>query len=455
MSTPRGTARSDGPAYATIIEADPNPPPAPLREESYQWIGADEVTIDRYTSQAFHDLEAEHLWPSTWQMACRTEHIPQPGDYVVYEVCDLSLIVIRTGSDEIKAYHNSCLHRGTTLAEGTGNLAVFRCPFHGFSWGIDGALRAVPASWDFPHLDQETFCLPEAPVAVWEGFVMVNPDGSAPPFEHYAAPLSDHFAHFPLTDRYVAHHVCQVVDANWKVTQEAFMEGYHVSTTHPHTIRFANDFECAYDVFGSNVSRLVQALAVPASHLVGKVTQHEMADVIQRMLPRAERREVPDDVEARPWLAEGFRAAFSRQWGCDLSGVSEAEMLDSIQYFLFPNFFPWAGYAIPIAYRFRPWGHDPARSLMEIMVLHPIPDDGGHETAEPFWLEPGQSWTEAPGFEALGMVIDQDMDNLPRIQRGLRAARHRSVTLSDYQEIRLRHFHHRLDEIISSPTPAN
>lgn len=449
MTTPRGSARSSGPAYQSIVEADTIPPPSPLLEESYEWIEADEVDVARYTSQTFHDLEAEHLWPSSWQMACRLEHLPEVGSHLVYEICDQSIIVVRVGVDEIKAFHNSCLHRGTTLVEGSGKVAFFKCPFHGFAWSLDGTFRGMPAPWDFPHVDGPDFCLPEAAVAIWGGFVMVNPDRSAPPFEQYAAPLTEHFAPYPLDDRYIAHHACQVVDANWKTTQEAFMEGYHVSTTHPHTIRFANDFDCSYDVFGPNVSRLVQPLALPANHLIGQVPQEELAGVIQRMLPKEDRREVPDGVDARAWLAERFRDSLGRRWRHDLTTASETEMLDSLQYFVFPNFFPWAGYALPITYRFRPWGNDPNRSLMEIMLLHPIPADGVFETAEPHHLEPGETWANAPGFEQLGMVIDQDMANLPRIQRGLRAASHTSITLSDYQEIRLRHFHRRLDEVLA------
>ena len=449
MATPRGSARSSGPSYRSIVDGDEIAPPSPLLDESYHWIDADEIDVARYTSQAFHDLEATYLWPSSWQMACRLEHLPEVGSHVVYEVCDQSIIVVRVGLAEVKAFHNSCLHRGTTLVEGQGKVAFFRCPFHGFAWSLDGTFRGMPASWDFPHVDGPDFCLPEAAVAIWGGFVMVNPDRSAPPFEQYAAPLTEHFAPYPLDDRYVAHHACQVVDANWKTTQEAFMEGYHVSTTHPHTIRFANDFDCAYDVFGPNVSRLVQPLALPANHLIGQVPQEELAGVIQRMLPAEDRREVPDDVEARAWLAERFRHSLGRRWRHDLTGASDAEMLDSLQYFLFPNFFPWAGYALPITYRFRPWENDPNRSLMEIMLLYPIPSDGEYETAEPHHLEPGETWSNAPGFEQLGMVIDQDMDNLPRIQRGLRAANHSSITLSDYQEIRLRHFHRRLDDVLA------
>ncbi len=448
MSIKRGEARSEGPSYQSVIASDRINAPAPLRESGYEWLDADELDLARYSSEAFQRLEYEKLWPATWQMACRLEHIPEIGDFYEYTIGELSIIVLRTSVDEVRAYHNSCLHRGTALVEGTGHVNVLKCPFHGFSWNLDGTFRGMPAAWDFPHVDADNFCLPEASVALWGGFVMVNPDGEAPPFEAYSAPLTEHFLPYPLEDRYVAYHACQVVEANWKTTQEAFLEGYHVSTTHPHTVRFANDFDCAYDIFGENVSRLVQALALPATNLVDKVSQAEMAATIQKMLPPEDRESVPDDVNARAWLAERFRYSLGRQWDCDLQQTSEAEILDSIQYLLFPNFAPWGGYAIPIAYRFRPWDHDPNRSLMEIMLLHPIPQSGEFEAAQPFWLAPGQSWSEAPGFAGLGIVIDQDMENLPKVQKGLRAAQHKYATLSDYQEIRLRHFHRRLDEVL-------
>ena len=95
----------------------------------------------------------------------------------------------------------------------------------------------------------------------------------------------------------MAFHTFQVVDANWKTTQEAFLEGYHVSNTHQHTLRFANDFYARYDVFGENVSPVVSALALPVTHLIGQVPQAELAGVIQKMLPREDRHPIPDDSE--------------------------------------------------------------------------------------------------------------------------------------------------------------
>ena len=444
----RGEARSPGTDYLTVVAEDPVAPPGQLTDVSYEWVDADQVTIDRYVSQEIHDLEAERLWPHVWQMACRLEHIPNVGDHLVYDICDMSYIIVRVDDEQVRAYANSCLHRGTTLVDGEGNAAFFRCPFHGFAWNLDGSFRGMPASWDFPHVDDKDFCLPEAQVALWGGFVMINPDPDAPSFDEYSGSLDEHFTPYPLDNRYVAFHTAQVVDANWKTTQEAFLEGYHVSTTHGHTLRFANDFDCKYDVFGENVSRLVQAIALPATHLIGQVPQAELAGIIQKMLPKEDRRPVPDDVAARPWLAERFRESLSRRWRTDLSRASEAEMLDSIQYFLFPNFAPWGGYALPIVYRFRPFENDPNRSILEMQLLYPIPDDGEYTTAEPYWLEPGETWTRSPGFEALGMVIDQDMENLPKVQKGLRAARHDHLVLSDYQEVRIRHFHRRLDETL-------
>lgn len=443
-----GVSRSSGRSYQAVLAGDPTAPPSALRAVAEPFETVSPIDVGRYVSSEFAALERERLWSDVWQFACRLEHIPNVGDHVLYEVGDVSLIVVRSAADTIKAFHNSCLHRGTTLVDRAGTTALFKCPFHGFAWSIDGTFRSMPAAWDFEHVDRSSLCLPEAAVASWGGFVFVHPGPEPEPFESFAAPLIEHFAQHPLDGRYVAHHAAQVVDANWKTTQEAFMEGYHIATTHPHTVRFANDFDIQYDTFGPNVSRLMQAIGVPATALAGTVPPVEIARTVQKMLPAEDRRPVPDELDVdgvRAFLGEVFRSSLSRQWHTDLSGASEAELLDSVEYFLFPNFSPWIGYSVPIAYRFRPWGEDPNRCLMEIMLLHPIPDDGVFETAAEHRLEPGESWTHAPGFELLGLVIDQDMANLPKVQKGLRAARHRELITAGYQEVRLRHFHHRLD----------
>ena len=97
-------------------------------------------------------------------MACRLEEIQEVGDHIIYEVADESVIVVRTGSatHDITAYINSCLHRGTQLRTEGGNLHRFRCPFHGFTWDLQGDLVHIPNSWDFPDIVPKDFCLPTA-----------------------------------------------------------------------------------------------------------------------------------------------------------------------------------------------------------------------------------------------------------------------------------------------------
>lgn len=449
----RGAARSPGPSYQSVILGDPVQGPGSLRVERFEWPGDAPLDPDRYTSREFAALEAERLWPNVWQMACRREHLPEVGSYVTYEVADVGLIVVRTGPEEIRAFHNSCLHRGTTLAEGEGRISQLRCPFHAWTWDLDGTLRGRPAEWDFPEWPAEALRLPEAAVATWGGFVFVHPAQTpslvTEPFEQFSAPLAEHFAEHPLDDRYVFAHAARIIDANWKATLEAFLETYHVAATHPQAARFANDCDAQYDTLSPNLTRMLEAVGVPITALAGKVSEQQIADRAQHALPREFWREVPEDVRARTFLAERYREGLSATWGTDLSGASEAELLDADQYHLFPNFFPWLGYYLPIAYRFRPWGDDPGQSLMEIMLLHPRPDDGSPvETAPMVLLEPGESWTKVPGFERLGMLLDQDVDNLVRVQRGLRFRGSRELAVADYQEIRIRHYHRRLDQAL-------
>ena len=160
----QGEARCpNAPSTQDIIATDKVPAPDWVRSESYQFLGNEDISTDRYTDPAFAKKELNTLWKKTWQFACREEHIPEVGDYYVYDLEHYSFIVTRVKKDEIRAYYNACLHRGTKLrASGTeGCASEFRCPFHGWSWNIDGTNKKVMCDWDFPHVDKEKFSLPQ------------------------------------------------------------------------------------------------------------------------------------------------------------------------------------------------------------------------------------------------------------------------------------------------------
>src|SRR5688572_7784629 len=92
----------------------------------------DRVPKERYYDPDFYALEVEQLWPRVWQMACRLEEIPNPGDFAEYEIVDQSVVVVRQPDGSVKAFQNACRHRGVRVVQGRGSTqAGFTCPFHG------------------------------------------------------------------------------------------------------------------------------------------------------------------------------------------------------------------------------------------------------------------------------------------------------------------------------------
>jgi nitrite reductase/ring-hydroxylating ferredoxin subunit len=428
------------------LKSDRVGPPSVLLSESQDpRLIDEEVPVSRYVSEEWHQLEMERLWSRAWQVACRVEELRVVGQHVLYELGDRSLIVVRSGPDRIQAFENVCLHRGTQLRVEGGTVNQFRCPFHGFRWHLDGTLGEVPSAWDFPDLDEDEMHLPEARVGIWGGFVFVNFDPMAPPLDAYLEIIPEQLGPFSLDRRYKAVHVSQVVPCNWKVALEAFIEGFHVAYTHPQSVR-TFDSAVQYDVWPGvrHTSRLIQLGAAPSPEVREAVTDQEIVDAFGRGAVTP----LSDGQRARPVVADMLRPAMSRHHRTDLGAVSDSEILDQIQYFIFPNLIPWPTVGAPLVYRFRPHG-GPHQSLMEVFYLHPVPDDDPEpEVPAEIRLEPGQPWGSVPELGGYGPVFDQDMPNLARVQRGLRSTSRRTIKLSAYQESRIRHFHRTLGEYV-------
>ena len=233
-------ARSPGLTFQDLLDADTHPVPDVLRLESPRYFGSEDVPIERYTSRDWHRREVDQLWSRVWQFACREEHIPEPGDYIVYDIAEKSYLVVRQADGSIKSFPNACLHRGRQLKEYDGRCSEIRCAFHGFAWDLAGNLADVPAAWDFPHVDQrpDDFTLPECAVGTWAGFVFINPDPNAAPLEDHLGEIIEQFEVWDLGNRYVEAHVSRIINANWKIAQEAFCEAYHVNATHPQILTY-------------------------------------------------------------------------------------------------------------------------------------------------------------------------------------------------------------------------
>jgi phenylpropionate dioxygenase-like ring-hydroxylating dioxygenase large terminal subunit len=447
--------RSDMETVAELLAADSLPVPEPLLEHCPSTLGPADVSTDRYTSQEIHELEVERVWKKVWQWACREEELVNIGDYYVYDVANLSVLVVRTALGSapgaIRAYQNVCLHRGTQLAVEAGNVPVFRCPFHGWTWNIDGSLNWVPCEWDFPAVqkDRASFSLPEVQVGLWGGFVFINFDANCESLESYLENIPDHFTHYPLDNRFIAINVRRVMPANWKVTMGAFIEAYHSVVTHPQILPFTGDANTQYDIYNRH-SRMITPFAVASPHIGGK--NYEQVEILRTVTRHrggnAEEITLPEGARARPAAAAAARQRISAIAGADLSKVCDSLMVDAIEYFIFPNFMPWAAYGSPIQYRFRPNGDDVNSAIMDVVMLMPF--DGDRPPPAPVHhIGVDEKWTTAPQLGGLGAIFEQDTSNLARVQKGLRTGSKKTVTLGDYQEARIRHFHKVLDEYIA------
>ncbi|MBI1186035.1 MAG: Rieske 2Fe-2S domain-containing protein [Alphaproteobacteria bacterium] len=452
----KGKERSKGLTYQEVLDLDTRDVPAVLREQSVPDLGTAPVAIARYTDPAFFREEVEKLWLRTWQYACREEEIPNPGDYVLYDVVGKSLLIVRQSDGGVKAFANSCLHRGRKLATAGGCKERFRCMYHGWTWNKDGSFAENPMPWDFPQAQPEKLSLPEAKVGLWGGFVFINFDQAAAPLESVLDPLPRHFERWRLEDCYKAVHVAKMIPANWKAVSEAFMESHHSLTTHPQILPYLADENSQYDILSDHVTRHISASGVPSPFVDQKKISQD--DIIAAMFSTSGRTtgadaatiKVPEGATARAYAADIFRQTMSAEDGHDYSDKSDAEMLDAILYNVFPNMSFWAGFAPNLVYRWRPVGLSHEQTLMEVIRLKRIPKTGPRPRPAPMhMLSETEGWRDAPELGPLCDIFEQDMANLPYVQEGLNASMSGLVHFGRYSEMRIRQHHIMLDRYLA------
>jgi phenylpropionate dioxygenase-like ring-hydroxylating dioxygenase large terminal subunit len=419
------------------------------------------VPKERYTSPDWAALERERLWPRVWQMACREEDVPNVGDYVEYELGDVSILVVRSGRRTLKAFFNSCLHRGTRLRSGCGTAEELRCPFHGWCWALDGTNLEVVDQHDFPGLDPATLRLPECRIDTWGGFVFVNLDPAAPPLETFLAQLVPQVAPYRLADMRIMAWRTVEVPANWKTVVDAFNETYHLFGTHLDSIVGSDDVNTSYELFPPH-GRMVTRVGIPSPRIDRRDTGHMMSEMvgallaIQKVTPdqlaylkllRDGEIALPDGVTVQQVFAQMSRARLNQR-GYDSPDLSNEQYGENWNFYLFPNMLfnilPGEFYG----FRVRPGGDDPNTCWFDEISLR-FPEPGyrqrGHETV---------AWNDDhDAREATwGHILNQDFTNMPEVQRGLRAGGARHVYFSGYQESRIVTMHRELDRYLLDGT---
>jgi phenylpropionate dioxygenase-like ring-hydroxylating dioxygenase large terminal subunit len=213
------------------------PPRLTLRHPE---LGTGPVPTDIYWQPEFYARELDAIYRRAWLCMGRVEQVRAAGDFFVKEIrtFDLSILIVRGKEGELRAFHNVCQHRGNHVElAARGNCSVFRCPFHGWAYGLDGRLVGVPDAEAFYDLDRSTRGLRRLPLDIWEGFIFINlnpaPDVSLAEFlgEQGADLVGYPFHRNTQTFEYEG-----VVQCNWKCMVDSFCETYHVPVLHRRSV---------------------------------------------------------------------------------------------------------------------------------------------------------------------------------------------------------------------------
>lgn len=402
----------------------------------------DRVPKERYYDQAFFDLEAQRLWPRVWQMACRLEQIPNPGDYAEYTVLDQSVIVVRGDDGEVRAFQNSCRHRGVQLVEGPGHSdGGFTCPFHGWCYGLDGGNTFVSRRGTFSERNLATGELDLVPVRceIWGACAWVNLDDAAPPLRECMEPFATVMEGWELESMRAEWWCAFRLPVNWKLAEEAFMEQYHVLETHPQ-LRIPGRYPAEDGSFDPKVflESELHYLRVMSEGMSGMVHATDVA-IAERLAPTVE---LPADpmLARQIWDRTYSDAVVEHHRGRgatipDLNELEAAGMNEPMGY-CFPHFFVLPMYSSASSYRFRPLG--PEETLMEIWSLTRFP-----EGEEPGPLPVPDVW--AHDDPRVPPIPIQDFANIPRQQRGLHNRGFEYMRLSEQLEGHIGNYHRVID----------
>jgi phenylpropionate dioxygenase-like ring-hydroxylating dioxygenase large terminal subunit len=421
------------------------------------------VSTERYASPAYNEAERERLWMRVWQVAGRADDLPEAGDWMEFRLFDQSYVLVRGKDGVIRGFVNACRHRGNAFCEGeSGHAARFTCPYHKWSYGLDGKLLAV-AKPDFEGSVEEfvgskdELGLVEIPVECFAGFIFLNPDRNAAPLADFLGEAKDMLAAYRMEEwTAVGMNVREHIVCNWKVVMDAFEEAYHVQAVHPELVPMIDlkrercgffGWHAATTVpFGApsegepDIEREVRAISdLPIPNFPG------LADVLPHFdgLVAARRRQdgtlnLDDGASPRSLLQQAVRETLTAQ-GLDVSGLTDNQMSDYQFWHVFPNIYMQtrAGDATVIIARPDVSG-DPNRCTWHVAnYLWVKPDERAAQRSTPTDIPVGEHF---PYF----LALEQDYQQMEKQQRGLRNNALEYLALTR-QEPKIAHFHANLD----------
>jgi phenylpropionate dioxygenase-like ring-hydroxylating dioxygenase large terminal subunit len=417
----------------------------------------------RYISPDWLDRELQCVWGKTWQAAAHLSDLRQPGDYLVYELGQESILLACNDDGQIKAFYNVCQHRGVKLVDRhCGNSDGFRCPYHSWRYDNGGRLNYVPGDDSFQQgLPMEELSLPEVRCETALGFAWISLDSSIEPLQEYLEDMLPLMSHYEFEHMTLVQDQTVSINCNWKAVHDNFSELYHVPYLHPQHRRFSDCSNAINELYPRGHSRVW----VPGATTDSLFAQPEAAtDLLAMQLLELGLR--PEDYDGRvDEIQDAIRKArreLAAEGHSFYGNFSDEELSDVMQTNVFPNCLFTHQPGMLWLMRLRPHATDPNRCYMDKLSFERLPAE------EDVDLQPKKSEADAnggqrpehdgfdyaeviAGTKSMTDTIDQDLSLLAHAQQGMLSEGFRGPWLNE-MECRVSHFHERLEEMIPEGT---
>lgn len=191
-----------------------------------------------YTSKKFYERERERIFFKFWNCIGHQSRVPEIGSYITFDFCGVPLIVVRGEDRQLRAFINSCPHRGSEIMQGEGTCRVLKCPYHAWAFELNGDLMATPLFEESATFRMADHGLRQIKLDLWAGFMWINLDPDAQDLASYLGDLPERTKPWAAQDMVCVSRRAYPVASNWKLYLENFSDGYHVPFVHQHTLNF-------------------------------------------------------------------------------------------------------------------------------------------------------------------------------------------------------------------------
>ncbi|MEO8468903.1 MAG: SRPBCC family protein [Chloroflexota bacterium] len=222
------------------------------------------LTSREYLDPAIFERERRSIFSKTWQLAGRLKDLERPGDFAPVTILDEPIVLVRDIDGQLRGFYNVCRHRAGQVALSRGNRKSLQCQYHGWTYGLDGALRTAPEMDDAVDFDRGDFGLRPVRVAAWGPFVFASLDADGPELADVMGAIPDEVATsgYDIDRMSLVERREYVVECNWKVYVENYLEGYHIPIAHPALFK-----ELDYDAYSVETFRWYSKQHAPVREL--------------------------------------------------------------------------------------------------------------------------------------------------------------------------------------------